>query len=217
MKNPTLFFPVLIALLLGLVSSLFAQDDKYTKAMEENLASMHTLKSNADWQGVANKFERIASMKSGEWLPLYWVSYCYLRMSFEEKELTKKDQLSDQADKFCQKIADLKVENDEIFVLKAYIAQARLSADGMGRWQIEGMNFKTNLEKAKAANPENPRIYLLSGQNIYHTPEGFGGGKANALPLLKQAQEKFATFKPSSVLHPNWGEGNLQHLLGSYK
>jgi hypothetical protein len=70
-----------------------------------------------------------------------------------------------------------------------------------------------SFEKAKTINPENPRIYYLQGQSIFYTPEAFGGGKKNALPLFKQAKEKFDKFEPVSPISPNWGKEQNQQLL----
>jgi hypothetical protein len=214
MKKVILILPFLLLIGLGF---LLAQDTKYEQVMRENLQSIGQAKSVADWQNIANKFERIATMKPQEWLPNYWAGFCYTIMSFDEPERIKKDQYADQAEKFWQNIQSQNIDNDEVMVLKAFIAQAKLSADPMSRWQSQGPIFQEYLTKAQSANPENPRVYLLQGQNTYYTPEAFGGGKNNALPLLKKAQEKFATYKSPSSIHPNWGENNLKTLLATYE
>ena len=69
------------------------------------------------------------------------------------------------------------------------------------------------LENAKKADPTNPRPYMLDGQSVMNTPEAFGGGKANAKPLLQKAVDLFATFKPASELHPSWGKKQAESLL----
>lgn len=40
------------------------------------------------------------------------------------------------------------------------------------------------LTEAQKLNPNNPRAAFLLTQNIYYTPEQFGGGKEIALPLF---------------------------------
>jgi len=40
----------------------------------------------------------------------------------------------------------------------------------------------------------------------HHTPEAYGGGASKALPLYEIAVEKFKTFKPKTVISPNWGK-----------
>jgi len=194
--------------------AMYGQTDAYTKAMEENIASLQKKDlGNEDYQKAANMFERIGNTQGKEWLPQYWTSYCYVMISLFSKEKDSKDLYADKADSFYQKIMDLKIENDETCILKAYIAQAKLSADPAGRWMNEGMAFKQYVAKAKELNPENPRVYLMEGSNVFYTPENFGGGKEKALPILQESEKKFNTFKPASSIHPNWGKEYLQSLL----
>jgi hypothetical protein len=70
------------------------------------------------------------------------------------------------------------------------------------------------IEKAKSINPVNPRIALHEAQNVFYTPEAYGGGKQKALPLIKAAIELFAAFKPASAIMPNWGASAAQYMLG---
>jgi tetratricopeptide (TPR) repeat protein len=193
-------------------ADLFASDEKFTKAMEAVLTDMHNSQSIDQMQQAANKLERIAAAESAQWLPAYWVAYCYIHMAFMEKDNMRKDQYFDQADKFLGKAEAINPENDEILVLKAYTAQGRISIDGQSRFATYGKLFSEALSKAKKINPDNPRIYLLEGQMLYHTPEAFGGGKATACPKLKLALDKFASFKPGSTISPDWGVKNAGRL-----
>lgn len=205
---------LLTVLMLISFQSMYAQTDAYTKAMEDNIASLQKPDlSNEDYQKAANMFERIGNTQAKEWLPQYWTSYCYVMISLFSKEKESKDLYADKANDFYQKIVDLKIENDETCILKAYIAQAKLSADPGSRWMNEGMAFKQYVAKAKELNPENPRVYLMEGSNIFYTPENFGGGKAKALPILQESEKKYNAFKPASSIHPNWGRSYLQSLL----
>jgi hypothetical protein len=204
---------ILLSLLIVIsFADVFATDEKFTKAMETVLADMRSSQTLEQMQQVANKLERIASAESNQWLPAYWTAYSYINMSFMEKEPMRKDQYLDQADKFLHKAEAIAQNNDEIFVLKAYIAQGRISIDGQGRFATYGKLFSDALNEAKKINPENPRIYLLEGQMLYYTPEAFGGGKATACPKLKLAIDKYASFKPASTISPDWGVKNAQHF-----
>jgi hypothetical protein len=209
MKKLNFIFPLFFLIL----SNLFAQDAKYQQAMGENLQAFAQAKTIEEMQNVANKFARIATMKNQEWLPNYWLSYTYVRMSLNETDKTKKDQYLDEAEKAFVLAQKLAPQADEMTVLAAYIANARMSIDPMSRWNTYGSEFREKLAEAKKLNPENPRIYLIEGQSTLYTPEQFGGGKANAKRILLMAVEKFAKFKPASELHPNWGETRAQTLL----
>ncbi len=163
-------------------------------------------------QQVANQLERIASAEPNQWLPAYWAAYSYINMSFMEKENMRKDQYLDQADKFLEKAEAIDGNNDEIMVLKAYAAQSRIAIDGQSRFTTYNGIFTDALNKAQKINADNPRIYLLEGQMLYHTPEAFGGGKSTACPKLKLALDKYASFKPSSTISPDWGIKNAEHF-----
>ncbi|MGA0557832.1 hypothetical protein ACO2Q8_14340 [Larkinella sp. VNQ87] len=205
-----------IALLFTLAlvfSRTFAQNEKYTKAMEDAIAKVKFMTPIPDLQQAAGQLERIANVETGEWLPNYWASYTYILLGVKETEAAKKDAMLDKAAEFYQKVAKQQPDNDETMVLAAQLASARLSVDPENRWQQYVPEFEAALGKAKQKNPENPRIYALQGQSLFYTPEQFGGGKSTACPLLKQAAEKFATFKPVSTLHPSWGLDTNQYLL----
>lgn len=193
-------------------SDLFEADEKFTKALETVLATMRTSKTLEEMQQVANQLERIASAEPDQWLPSYWAAYSYINMSFMEKENMRKDQYLDQADKFLEKAEAIDGNNDEILVLKAYAAQSRIAIDGQSRFMTYNDIFTNALNKARMINADNPRIYLLEGQMLYHTPEAFGGGKATACPKLKLALDKYASFKPSSTISPDWGIKNAEHF-----
>ncbi|RRA98971.1 hypothetical protein [Larkinella rosea] len=202
-----------VTLALAVFTSTFAQNEKYTKAMEEAIAKVKFTTPTPELQQAAGQLERIGSAETAEWLPNYWAAYANAVLSFKETDKGKKDALLDKADAFYKKIAGQQADNDELMVLAAALASARLSVDPENRWQEYGQIFQTNLDKAKQKNPENPRIYLLQGQSLFYTPEQYGGGKTVACPVLKQAGEKFAKFKPASTIHPSWGADTDQYLL----
>jgi hypothetical protein len=204
---------ILICLTSISLNKLLAADEKFTKAMESVLVSIKSSETLESLQQAANRLERIAAAEPAEWLPAYWAAYCYINMSFLEKEPMRKDLYLDQADKLLQQAGAIDAQNDELLVLKAYAAQSRIAIDGQSRYMTYNGIFTDALQQARKLNPDNPRIYLLEGQMLYHMPEAFGGGKATACPKLKLALEKYAQFKPSSTINPDWGIKNAQYLV----
>ena len=211
MKN--LMFTFLMFYTVSISFHLLAQDAKYVKAMGDNLTALQTAEGPEEWQKIANKFEQIAATKTDEWLPNYWAGYCNLIVGFMIKDNNQKDLLADKTEKFLKKAQELNPQNDELLILEAYLAMARLSIDPMNRWQKQGAIFEGSLKKAEAINADNPRIYYLKGNNLLYTPEQFGGGKAAACPLLKKAMEKYEKFTPTSEIHPNWGKELTEETL----
>lgn len=193
-----------------------AQSEQYKQAMGQAIATMQTHSEEspvADMLAMANQFERIASAESKEWLPRYYAGLNYVYLGFMGKDEAEKDKYLDQADANLKAAEAISPDNDELAVLKAYIAQSRMVVDPMNRWQQYGPLFQSGLEKAKTLNTNNPRIYVLEGTSLMYTPAQFGGGAGAACPVLKQAAEKFATFKPASSFSPTWGEKQIGPLL----
>jgi hypothetical protein len=97
------------------------------------------------------------------------------------------------------------------------VLQARMYINPMARgyqYTNETMGY---FEKARTIDPENPGSYLWQGVNVLHTPESYGGGKQNALPLIKKAIEKYATFVPADSLAPHWGYSYAMEMLEECK
>ncbi|GAB3491163.1 hypothetical protein GCM10027341_03800 [Spirosoma knui] len=211
---------VLITVLTFGLTSVWAQSEQYKQAMAQAIGDMQNTSQKsptADILASANKFERIANAEPKEWLPRYYAGLNYVYLGFMGKDEAEKDKFLDQADVNLKAAEALSPANDELAVLKAYIAQARMVVDPTNRWQQYGPLFQAGIEKAKSLNPANPRPYALEGSSLMYTPEQFGGGPSTGCPVLKQAVEKFATFKPASELHPAWGQKNIEPLLAKCK
>ena len=66
-------------------------------------------------------------------------------------------ELLDKAEKFCQYASKLQPNNDELAILTANIANARITVEPATRWEKYGEIVKTSVKEAKSINPENPR------------------------------------------------------------
>lgn len=209
MKKVLVLFILMAASLL-----IFAQSDKYVKAMQTNIAMLDSAMIQGNMSNLANNFERIAEAEKNQWLPYYYASYCTVMSSYMEKDKGKTDGIADKADELIKKAEAIAgKENSEICVIKSMIASSHMMVDPQARWQQYGASATTNIEKAKALDPTNPRPVYLEGQAKFYTPESFGGGKAPARELLTKALAMFDSFKPESNLHPNWGKTAIQYFL----
>ncbi|MFT7249027.1 MAG: hypothetical protein ACI9QN_002515 [Arcticibacterium sp.] len=197
---------ILSLVLVFTVFSLSAQSNNYEKTMAELVAQIEQVIPPNLHQPLTNKMERIAATETEQWLPNYWVAFCYTSDSFKKGNPAERDQLLDIADEYMKKAELLaKEKNSEIAVLKAQMASARMSIDPMNRFQKYGGIFQNALTSAIDYDSGNPRAYYLLATNAYFTPENFGGGHAKAKPLFETALEKFNNFKSESKMHPNWG------------
>lgn len=205
-------FSVIAALFLFATVS-FAQNANFYASMESSIQKFEKARSLDAVKESASDFERISTAEPKSWLPAYWTSLVNMVLAFSEKDATKKDALLDKADKFCQIAAKLEPKNDEVAVLKANIANARITVDPATRWEKYGEIVKSSAKEAKSINPENPRLQLLEAQTIFYTPTEYGGGKQKAIPAVKESIAKFEKFKPESAIHPNWGADRAKLML----
>jgi hypothetical protein len=199
--------------LLMKMSVLFAQNPNYTKAMEGLVSEIQTAQFGTPLQPLANKMERIAATEKAEWLPNYWVAYCCLIDSYSEPDAGKKDQLLDKADIYLENTDKLVKDNEEVEIMRANLASARMAVNAAERWQKYGGKVGMALNAAKKLNSENPRIALMEAQGIFYTPENFGGGKEKSKPIFEKSIQQFSKFKPASTIHPNWGEMTAKWML----
>lgn len=182
----------------------FAQKSDFPASVLLGLEQCKKAENSEDAAKVATYFESIAKTATKEWTPSYYAAYCNLYAGLLTTDKAVKDQYWDKALLEIDQADAISANNSEIYALKGYLQFMKMSISPMSR-----MNYMTesaeSMEKAAAINPENPRVYLIKGQDIYYTPEAYGGGPAKAKSLLETAVSKFATFKPVKAVDPNWG------------
>lgn len=208
-----LFF--LIALLT--MTTVFAQSDRYNKAMETLVATLDTTQGRDDLNTLANSFERIANAEKTQWLPFYYAAYCHIRVGYTYIGPSgNPDNIQAEADfseKLIQRAEALSANNAEIFCLKNMHSGLLIMTNPALNGMKYGPQAEEFLKTAKKLSPDNPRVYLLEGQSAMYKPAEWGGGPEVAKGLLQTALQKFRSFIPESNLHPNWGETWVVELL----
>ncbi len=201
------------------VSSLFAQSEKYMKAMQEKVAAVDTTHSPAALQDLSASFERIGDAEKTQWLPYYYAAFSevysgYMAAAGKMGGMSAQlDPIADRADQMIQKAEALSKDNSEIYVIKKMIATLRMTADPMSRYMEYGPQAQQALDMAKKLNPQNPRVYVLEGEDKFFTPEQFGGSKTEAKVLFQEALKKYDDFKPASAIDPSWGRTTAQYFI----
>ena len=185
---------LIIALFVTSFISKATDDERFMQAMGQTLMELGKAKDITALQEVANKFERIASSETAEWLPNYYAALCYNIIAQKQKEGSEKDKYLDKTDSFIEKLSKQNVTNqDEVEVLKAQNYMMRISVDGQARWMKYSSAFEGSIAKAKEINPENPRAYMLKAQMVYYTPAQFGGGPEKPVPKYKKLMQNSLT------------------------
>ncbi|HEY4965072.1 MAG TPA: hypothetical protein VII28_01680 [Puia sp.] len=187
-----------------------AQSDKYMEAMKKNLKLFDSAKTNADYQVLANNFERIGDAEKTQWLPYYYAGLVLATEGWNDPNMDK-DANSTRINGLCDKAAALD-NNSEIYALRNMAATQQMMVDPQTRWQTYGMQASKDIEEGLKMNPDNPRLYYLRGESIFNTPPAFGGGKDKAKPVFEKALALFKTEKPKP-LYPNWGMQRTEEQL----
>jgi hypothetical protein len=220
MKKIILFLTLSVCML-----TVFAQSDKYKSAMKDRIAALDTTRDVPSLKDLSAAFERIADAEKTQWLPYYYAAlaqvnagnFIYVTNMSNPTELKGLDAMADKADQMIEKAEALSKDNSEIYAVKKMIASMRMMVDPMSRYMTYGAQAQQALETAKKLNPDNPRIFLLEGQDKFFTPEQFGGSKAEAKKLFEEALKKYESFKPASELDPNWGKETVLYFLSQIK
>jgi hypothetical protein len=214
---------IVFAAALFMMINASAQSEKYLKAMQDNVSSLDAIHTAQGWTEAANNFQRIADAEKTQWLPYYYVALSNVMAGYMQGTVNPNpnpsatDPLADKAEEALNKAEVMIKNNSEIFIVRKMIATLRMTADPMNRWQTYGPQAAEALQRAKALNPENPRVYLLEGQDKFYTPEQFGGSKTEAKALFEESAKKFENFKPESPIHPNWGLSQVKYFQSQIK
>ena len=199
-----------------LAGSTYAQSDKFTQAMETNIAALYAAKSPAELQNAAASFERIANAEKTQWLPFYYAAIAHIWKGFASPK-EEMDDVATQAENLLIKAEALEANNAEIFIAKNMTSTIHMLVDPQTRWQTYGSKAAQDLAAAKKLDDNNPRVYFLEGQSLFGTPVQFGGGKDKAKPLFEKSVALFDTYKPVNNLYPNWGKKNAADMVEQCK
>ncbi|MCG2614526.1 hypothetical protein LZZ85_09550 [Terrimonas sp. NA20] len=197
-----------------------AQSDRYKSAMEKLIATLDTTKTVDGYTELGNSFQRVAEAEKTQWLPYYYAALASVSAAnnmFVTGQTDKIDPIVDKAAPLIAKAEELQKDNSEIFILKKMYNTAKMMADPMNRYMELSPVAAEALATAKKLNPENPRVPLLEGQDLFFTPEQFGGDKNEAKKKFEEALKKFEAFKPADNLAPHWGKDQATYFISQIK
>lgn len=198
----------------------FAQTT-YEKAMLPKVQTIEMPKANLDdYTAQANDFARIGDKEKTLWQPYYYAAFSIIkkgRTLMQQNQLSQLDDVAKEAQNYIDKAEALSPNNAEIFILKKMNHGLKMIVNPMERWQTEGQAAQVALNEAQKLDPENPRITILEAEDLYFTPEQFGGNKQKGIELFKKALEQFKTYKIKTSIDPNWGQGEANYMISQAK
>ena len=203
----------LIVLLLATVSISVTAQTAYEKGMQKSLGLWSEGKST---EAVA-MFERIAGAEKDNWLPNYYVALVSTTTAFNIKDKTQVDALLKKAQTALDVELEKQPNHPELLVMQAMIHTAWIAFEPM----TNGMKLSgTVMEiygKAESIAPENPRVVYGKTEFEMGSARFFGTDIKPLCAKAEKAVELFATFKPESAFHPNWGLDRAQSMVAACK
>lgn len=206
-----------LSTLLFMAVSTYAQTN-FEKAVTDKISKMEQAKTPEDFTAVSNDFARIGDKEKTQWLPYYYAAQASIekgRNLMRTGKLTELDEIAAEAQTNLDKASDLSKDNAEIFILQKMIHNLKMMVDPQSRFMSEGMLGADALAKAEKLDPENPRISLLKAEDIYYTPEQFGGSKSKGLEMFQKSLDQFKVYQPKTTLDPTWGKGEAEYFLAN--
>lgn len=195
------------------VCSLLTAQTQYETGMQKALSLWGEGKTTE----ATALFERIATVEKNNWLPNYYLGMINAIEAFNPKNREKATALIEKAQNAVDNATLISPNNAEIMVLQAMVYTAILVQDPM----TNGMKYSglamEQYYKALAIAPNNPRVVFSKAEFE------IGGAKwsgADTKPMCEQIAksiELFATFKPETAFHPNWGLDRANEALKNCK
>ena len=98
-------------------------------------------------------------------------------------------------------------------ILQAYIYQSRFFVAPSSRISLFTQT-STTIDQLVKQYPENPRVNLLEGIQLFHKPSFMGGGASKAKPFFEKANTKYQHQQLKTPLDPGWGKETNAYYLG---
>ncbi|WP_055442418.1 tetratricopeptide repeat protein [Lacinutrix himadriensis] len=204
----------LILIVTLLITSIVATaQTKYEQGMHKALDLWKTNPIEA-----SQLFERIAKAEPDNWLPPYYAAETLILDGFSKMQDADalKAQL-DQAQNFLNDATAISKDNPEIMVMQAILYTVYVASDGATYGMTLSGKVMSLYAQAEKLAPNNPRVVLNKADWNIGGARYFGTDIKPFCKEVERALELFATFKPETEFHPNWGRERAQEIITSCK
>ncbi len=201
----------IVLLLIPFFSAKLAAQNNASGNYMEAVADFNKLNAQNELSGLALKFEKIAQSNVNDWLPSYYTSILYARLSLKQKQ--NADLNADKAIYWANKSISIQT-NDENYCALSMAKTAKMAVNPYLRWMSYEKSIYEPLAKARKINVNNPRIYILEASLKLNLPVLFGGGCEKSKPILNKAKQLLNKQLPQPLL-PTWGKQSLDEMKQS--
>ncbi|MEO1011428.1 MAG: hypothetical protein AAFX53_08995 [Bacteroidota bacterium] len=198
-----------IALLVLVISSNILAQDQYNKGMQKAFQFW----GEGKMKEASNLFERIAAAEPDNWLPHYYVAQVNTLSAFGIKDAETITPLLEKAREYVEMAKAISPDNPEILVQEAMVNTAWVAFDGATYGMTLSGKNTALYEKALRLGPDNPRVIFSKAEWEMGSARYFGKDVTPYCKDVERSLELFATFKPKSPFHPNWGRDRAEAVL----
>lgn len=171
-----------------------------------NFEEAVTLFNQSDNAQAKVLFQNEVAQETDNWLPYYYLSLLNASEALENRnDLEKMKTLLESAQEYQDKINSLQPNNAEVLIIQALIHTGWIVHNPLINGQRLSVDIEFLFQKAKEIAPNNPRVVLQKALYDLGKAQYFGQDVSPYCNELQNAIELFATFKPESEWHPNWG------------
>jgi hypothetical protein len=201
----------LIIIITIFVAAATSAQTNYEKGMQKAFS----LWQGDYWTEAEQMFERIASAEPDEWLPNYYIAQMNSLKTWDEKDPQKVKAQLDKAQDYLNIANGLSKDNADLIVMQAQIYTNWVAFDGM----TYGMKYSAKVNelygKAYKLAPENPMVVLGKAEWDMGAAKYFGKDVKPICKDVEKAIELYASFKPETPFHPQWGKERAAEVLTS--
>lgn len=183
------------------ICSLLTAQTQYEQGMGKALKLWGEDKSTE----ASALFERIASVEKTNWLPNYYVAFINAIEAFKTDDQKKIPAFLDKAQKAQDEATLISPNNPELMVVQALIYTAWIVQDPMTNGMKYSNKAMEQYYKAQALAPNNPRVVFQKAEFEIGGAKWTGVDVKQLCKEVERAVGLFATFKPETPFHPNWG------------
>ncbi len=196
-----------------LVCSTISAQSKYETGMQKAFTLWKENKSTE----ASSLFERIAAAEKTNWLPYYYVALVNVTYAFQTQDKSKIAALLAKAQEATDTSLDLSPDNAELLVMQAMIHTAWIVADPMTNGMKLSGAVNEIYAKALKLAPDNPRVVFQKAEFEIGGARYFGKDIKPMCAEIERGVTLFATFKPETQFHPNWGKERAEQALAECK
>ena len=199
---------IIVTIVLLVTTHLFSQGQ-----FEQGMGQAFALWGEGKNTEASAMFERIASAEKNNWLPNYYVALVNTTTAFATKDKDQVNALLTKAQSALDVELTKQPNNAELLVMQAMIHTAWIAFDPMTNGMKLSGKVMELYGKAEAIAPNNPRVVFGKAEFEMGSARFFGTDTKPICAQIAKSIELFATFKPESAFHPNWGLERAKEAL----